>query len=363
MRAPSDPPKILVVDDHPANRLGLQSVLEPLDLAVVVAASGAEAVRLVEAHDFVLILMDLHMPKLDGFATTRLVRACERSREVPIVFITAVYDSPEHTRRGYALGAVDYIAKPFDPEVLRAKVRALVALYLRGERAERERSEQYERLRDLFLAAVTHDLRNPLAAITMASSLIRKRTCSDATHAAYAETLHDAASRMTAMFEDLHDLVRGDLAGGLPIVRGRSDMGALCRSVLDQLRLAHPTRTLELSIEGDVLGRWDDRRLTRVVSNLVGNALEHGEGPVRVGLRGEGDAVTLDVRNQGKPIARELLPTLFEPFRSGDRSGGWGLGLYVTREIVRAHGGVIRVESAATETVFAVHLPKGAPLG
>jgi signal transduction histidine kinase len=353
-----DAPTILVVDDHPANRLALQAVLDPLGYAIVTAASGAEALRLAGAHDFVLILMDVHMPGLDGYETTSLVRRLERAREVPIVFLTAVYDRPEHTRRGYALGAVDYISKPFDEEVLRAKVRALVSLYVRGRRAERERSREYERLRDLFLGAVSHDLRNPLGTIAMASALIRLHACSDAMHGTHAVTVERAAGRMIEMLEDLLDLVRGQFAGAMPVVLAQSDMGDVCRSVLGELRLAHPTRTMELDVAGDVVGQWDASRMARAVSNLVGNAIEHGEGTVRVGLRDEGDTVALAVRNRGKPISSEVLATLFEPFRSGERSNGWGLGLYIVREIVRAHGGRIHVASASEETVFTVELPK-----
>jgi signal transduction histidine kinase len=359
-RGLGDAPEILVVDDNAANRLALEVVLEPLGYRVVTASSGAEALRLVGAHDFVLILMDVHMPDLDGYATTALVRECERGREVPIVFLTSVYGRPEHMRRGYALGAIDYIAKPFDADMLRAKVRALVSLYLRGQRLERRRSEEYERLRSLFLATVSHDLRNPTGAIKMASAFIRARPCSEPTHGSQAATIERVAKRMGGMLDDLLDVVRGDLAGPRPSMLGRSDMGDICRAVLGELRLAHPARALELAIEGEVAGQWDAGYLARAVSNLVGNALEHGDGAVRVEVRADGDAVTLDVHNGGTPIPAEAMAELFEPFRSGSGSRGWGLGLYVVRQIVRAHGGDVHVHSGAEETVFSIRLPKGA---
>src|ERR1700683_2726069 len=157
-----DVPTILVVDDHPANLLALEGALEPLGYRIVGASSGAEALELLTKHDFVLIVMDVYMPGLDGYQTTALIRGRERSRDIPIIFLTAVYDQPEHMYRGYSLGAVDYIAKPFDAEILRGKVRALVLLYTRGLRAEHERSQEAERIKDLFLGAVGHDLRGPL---------------------------------------------------------------------------------------------------------------------------------------------------------------------------------------------------------
>jgi signal transduction histidine kinase len=215
-------------------------------------------------------------------------------------------------------------------------------------------------LRDLFLGAVSHDLRNPLTAITMAAAVVRARECSDPTHDEFASGIARAADRMSAMLEDLLDLVRGQVAGrGMPVVIGRTDLGEICQSVLGELRLADPTQTLELEVAGAVLGEWDARRMARAVSNLVSNAIEHGEGAVRVGVRDFGDSVALEVANRGKPIPGDVLPILFEPFRSGEGSTGWGLGLYIVREIVRAHRGRIRVASASDETVFTMELPKG----
>ena len=115
---------------------------------MVSAHSGAEALERLHEQDYVLILMDVHMPGLDGYQTVRLIRQRDPFRDIPIVFLTAAHNPPKDIHRGYALGAVDYVAKPIDPEVLRAKVRALASLYLRGARAERERRKEAERLKD-----------------------------------------------------------------------------------------------------------------------------------------------------------------------------------------------------------------------
>ncbi|HEY5242022.1 MAG TPA: response regulator, partial [Polyangiaceae bacterium] len=111
-------PAILIVDDNRSNLVALEAALQPLAFNVVAAQSGAEALEHIAARDFVTIVMDVHMPGLDGYQTTAMIRRIERSRDVPVIFLTAAYDDPEHTRRGYALGAVDYIVKPFDAEVL-----------------------------------------------------------------------------------------------------------------------------------------------------------------------------------------------------------------------------------------------------
>jgi two-component system sensor histidine kinase/response regulator len=352
---------ILIVDDHLPNLLAAQAVLDPLGYRIVTASSGAEALKQSLTHDFVMIVMDVHMAGLDGFQTTALLRQREQLRDVPVIFLTALNTTPEHTRRGYDLGAVDFITKPYDPEVVRAKVRALVGLYTRGQRTERMRSREMDRIKDLFLGAVGHDLRNPLSAILMASKLISSVECSHPSHRNNAERCVRAARRMTGMIEDILDLTRGQFSDGIPLTREAADFGEVTSAVIAEFRVAHPNRVLELDCAGATGGVWDGGRLARVVSNLVGNALQHSaDGPVRVSLRGTDDEVTLTVHNGGEPISEETLPTLFEPFKRGDTSvRGLGLGLYIVGEIVRAHGGTVGVTSSVAEgTTFRVSLPR-----
>jgi two-component system sensor histidine kinase/response regulator len=355
-------PAILVVDDHRSNLLALEAVLAPLGYRIVTASSGAEALKALLAHDYVLILMDVHMPDLDGYQTVALIRQRERSRDIPVIFLTAVYDQPEHTYRGYALGAVDYLAKPFDPQVLRGKVRALVLLYTRGERAERERAQQAERMKDLFLGTVGHDLRNPLNAIVLGAQLtMRDADCGVPAHAVRATKIERAARRMEQMIEDILDLTRGQFAGGIPVSPVPTNLGEVCRAVVDECRLAQPEREVRLDTSGDLRGQWDPHRLGRVVSNLVGNAIEHGRDEVvRVSATDQGARVVLEVHNGGAPIDPGVLPTLFEPFQRGDGyRKGLGLGLYIVREIVKAHGGAVDATSRPdVGTTFTVTLPK-----
>ena len=290
----------------------------------------------------------------------------ERSRDVPVVFLTAVYAQPEHTHRGYALGAVDYITKPFDPDVLRGKVRALVSLYTRGQRSERERSQEAERIKDLFLGAIGHDLRNPLNAVLLATqAMLRGGDCGNAQHRrAYTNKIERAAQRMQRMIEDILDLTRTQLAGGIPLSPQETHLGESSRGIVDECRLARPGRVLQLDVSGDVTGYWDPGRLARAVSNLVSNAVVHcQDGPVHVRVSDGGDHVVLEVHNRGTPIDPNVLPTLFEPFRRGDTShNGLGLGLHIVREIVRAHDGSVDASSTAADgTTFRVTLPKSPP--
>lgn len=358
-------PAILVVDDHPANILAMESVLAPLPFKTVAAASGAEALRRAQAEEFVLILMDVHMPELDGFETVERLRTTDGAREAPVVFLTAVRDTPEDARRAYALGAADYVTKPFDPDVLRAKVLALVSLYTRGRREERARREEMDRLKDLFLGAIGHDLRNPLNAIVMGAKLLRiGDNGSAASRVSVVERIERSARRMNEIIDDMLHLVRDRFAGEMPLHLASTDLEAVCRPVLAEMRTLHPEREIDLDVRGDPCGVWEAAKLARIVSNLVGNALKHArEGAVRVTIEGDAESVVLAVHNRGPAISPDVLPRLFEPFRRGNtRAEGVGLGLYIVREIARAHGGKVEVRSDADEgTTFIVTLPRMPP--
>jgi signal transduction histidine kinase len=349
---------VLIVDDHAANLTALSAVLEPLDVPIVRARSGAAALRETAQRDFAVIVMDVHMEGLDGYEATALIRERERSRDVPVIFLTALYDDPDHTRRGYALGAVDYISKPIDPDALRAKVGAFVALYRRAQLAERRRTAEREQLRDLFVGILGHDLRNPLNAITMATQLIARDPDLSERHRREVDWIDRATLRMQRLINDVLDLTRGQLGGGIPITLSTVDLGALCHAVVEECRLAHSSRKLVLEAADDVRGQWDADRLAQVASNLISNALQHSTvDPIVVTVRDEGQFAVLAVHNRGAPIAPELLPTLFEPFqRREDGSQGLGLGLYIVREIVRAHGGHIDARSTEAGTTFTVRL-------
>ena len=363
-REPESIPPILVVDDQESNLLAARVVLEPLGHPIVTASSGEAALKLALSQDVVLILLDVHMPTPDGYQTAALLRGASRTREVPIIFLTAVYDQPDQRRRGYELGAADYISKPFDPDVLRGKVRALVSLYMRGQRAEKERSEQIDRVKDLFLGAVGHDLRNPLNTIGIAAKMLDAPQCEDPQRRDYARRIGRATVRMNRMIEDILDLTRGQFTGGIPVSLAPSDLGDICRVVVGEFRVAQPRREVSLEVTGDVTGQWDPARLARVVSNLVGNALQHcADVPVRVTVAEQGDLALLAVQNRGALIPGDALPKLFEPFRRGETSAeGWGLGLYIVREIARAHHGSVAVSSTEDEgTTFTVSLPKNPP--
>jgi PAS domain S-box-containing protein len=210
--------------------------------------------------------------------------------------------------------------------------------------------------RELFLGALGHDLRNPLTVISVSAALLLRRQ--DPATEKIVARIAASGARMKAMIRDLLEFAR-TRAGGLRLRRTQVDLGALCRELLDQLELAHPDRRFALECAGRVEGEWDRDRLAQVIDNLVGNAIAHGyaDTAVSIAIRVHADGVVLEVANQGAPIPESVQPHLFDAFRRGPATGqGLGLGLYIVREVVAAHGGTVTVHSDERETRFSVNL-------
>jgi signal transduction histidine kinase len=226
-------------------------------------------------------------------------------------------------------------------------------------------------LRELFIAVLGHDLRDPLHAVQFAAASLLRRA--DVPQAAMKVVQRIAASgeRAKRLVDDMLDLTRVRVHGGLPITPKRVDLRSICREVIEELELSRPDRTIRFKALGDGHGAWDLGRMGQLVSNLISNALDYSppEEPVRVELGGKKSAVVLEVNNRGTPIPPELLPVIFDPFRRGEqdrgelrRPRGLGLGLFIAKAIVDAHGGSVEITSTPEEgTTFRVSLPRSAP--
>ncbi|MBK7828720.1 HAMP domain-containing sensor histidine kinase [Nannocystis sp.] len=228
-------------------------------------------------------------------------------------------------------------------------------------------SEMLGRTREQFLAILGHDLRNPLGAILMGSTMLARSERLDDKQARIAARILNSASRMNRMVSDLLDLTRTRLGAGIPVTPRAMDLAPICQAVIAELEAVHPDSHLRFEAFGDLVGTWDSDRLTQVISNLVANALQHGGegGSVSVVAEGLGDTVALRINNHGPLIAPEAMRMIFEPMLrqptpDGDRnSTGLGLGLYIAREIVVAHGGTIGVTSTeAAGTTFTIQMPR-----
>jgi signal transduction histidine kinase len=221
---------------------------------------------------------------------------------------------------------------------------------------------QTDRFRDLFIGVVSHDLRTPLGAVTAGAALLALPEDNPERRVRVASRIISSAQRMERMISDLLDLARARLGGSISLKRRPANLQQVCEEALIEIRAGYPDAMLRWEGRGDLRGEWDVDRLTQVVSNLVANAIQHGTGtPVTISGQEEGDWVTLAVHNGGAPIPPEVLPFVFEPLARGSADSGQniGLGLFIARAVVAAHGGDIQVTSSSDEgTTFRARLPK-----
>jgi signal transduction histidine kinase len=376
--------KILLVDDTPENLVSLEAALAGLGEDLVMAQSGKEALRHLLNDDFAAILLDVRMPEMDGFETAELIRSRQRSRQIPILFLTG-YRNEEHLFRGYDLGAVDFLFKPIVPEVLRSKVAVFVELSrsnaklrqqadaLRKQAEDLHRVEQevrrlntslearvLERTEELlrsneelqqFAYIASHDLREPLRTVSIYAQLLAKRYQGrlegDADQ--FIQFIVQNAARMEVLVHDLLDFSRID-------VRGMDFFARIsCDSALDDAIAnirplvaesgAVVTRDPLPSVMGDAV------QLTRLFQNLLVNSIKYRNSDVpriHIGSRENGEEYLISVKDNGIGIDPQYAEKVFGIFRvlqPRDRSSGSGMGLAICRKIVTRHAGRIWVES------------------
>ncbi len=351
--------KFLLVDDVDENLVALEALLRRDGLEVLKARSGAEALELLLIHEVALAFLDVQMPEMNGFELAELMRGMERTKHVPIIFVTAGALDPQRAFKGYEHGAVDFLFKPIDPHIMRSKADVFFQL-------QRQKIELANNLRlnEMFVGILGHDLRTPLSAIVTGAHLLERRL-TDENNLRAVGRMVSSAGRMRDMIDQMLDLTRARLGGGLGFVRGRRqvDLGELVGRVAEEVQAATPGRLVTTTARGDCRTAADPTRLAQLFSNLISNAVQHGlpDGGISAAVDGEAAEIVATIHNEGA-IRAEVLPRIFDPFR-GDRSSlssrGLGLGLYISQQIAIAHGGTIAVESSPEAgTTFTVRLPK-----
>jgi signal transduction histidine kinase len=380
------PPSILMVDDRDANLVALEAVLGPLGYRTVRATSGEEALACTSREDFAVILMDVQMPGMDGFQTVAMIKERKRGVHVPIIFVSALSNEAHHISKGYEYGAVDYLTKPFDPDILRAKVSVLVALHMQAERiarqremlvekrhelklqvADREAAERANRMKDEFLAFVSHELRTPLNAIVgWTEMLVSGELDADRARRAI-ETIRRNAQMQALLVEDLIAMSQVVL-GGLRLHLEPTGLKAVLAAALDSIRLTAEAKGVRLEAELDGADdecAGDPKRLHQVFANLLANAVKFtpAGGCVTARVCAGADGPKVEIVDTGDGIRGEALPRIFDRFwqdkaRVGSENG-LGLGLAIVRQLVEMHGGTVSAQSPGEGmgSTFTVHLP------
>lgn len=375
-----EPVDILLVDDQPRNLVALSAILDEPQYRCVQAGSGAEALRLVLERRFAVILLDVVMPEMDGLEVATLIKSRPRSRDIPIIFLTALGDDLERVHQAYSLGAVDYLVKPVRAEVVRAKVRVFVELFRRTEQVEQQAREMQRRLagaveaREQFLSMASHELRTPLAALSLQIQWLAmnargevREPLSAAAVRKQLELAEAQVGRLAGLISALFDVSR------VASVESELDLAEadLCRLVRDVgARFVGACKddgcALELDAHGAIVAVCDAARVDQMIANLMANALKYGAGrPIRLAVRAEDGTAVVTVADRGVGVAPEHHARIFERFDRASSSiayGGLGLGLYITRRLALAHGGSIDVKSAVGDgATFELRLPLSGP--
>lgn len=379
------PAKILMVDDRPENLFALEAALKCPEYELVKALSGAEALQLVRQHDFSVILLDVQMPMMDGLETAERIRLEKRSEATPIIFVTAIHRTEEFVERGYSIGAVDYLFKPLNIDVLKAKVSAFAFITWKNWEAQRQRELLKEaafrdhenailkenlRAKDEFLSMAAHELKTPITPLNLQNQafieMFKDGSMKDMP-SEYAirllQTSQEQIDRLLRLIDDLLDVSRMNV-GKLEIQREDTDLGALTERTLAAFAdgATKAGCNLRFEIQKNVRGSWDRFRVEQVLVNLITNAIKYGAGkPIEVAVRSEPGKALISVRDYGIGIAPKDQNRIFERFEravSPRHYGGLGLGLYIVKEIVLLHRGHIFVDSALYEGAkFTVELP------
>jgi signal transduction histidine kinase len=385
--------KLLIVDDLPENLRALNALIREHDRSIYQASSGEEALALLLEHDFALAILDVQMPGMDGFELAQLMRGTEKTRHIPIVFVTAAGKEMNFSFQGYESGAVDFLHKPLDINAVQSKVNVFVALHqqrmetrrqvlaleqsrlqqeallqeLRTTQAELQRSL---RMRDEFMSMVAHELRTPLNTLFLETQMRTLNLERDNLAAFAPDKLQKMVERdgrqirsMVRLIDDMLDVSRIS-SGKLSIRRELVDLSELVRRLADDLTpyAASTGSTLELQSLEQISGYWDAFRVEQIVVNLISNALRYGEGkPVAISLAATQNSAVIEVRDHGIGISGKDQERIFDAFErvvQHDRSGGLGLGLFITKQLVDAHGGAITLQSQPGHgALFSVTLP------
>ncbi|MBD3836798.1 hybrid sensor histidine kinase/response regulator [Brevundimonas sp.] len=371
------PIPVLLVDDLQENLLALEALLRRDGLTFLKARTGDEALELLLAHDVALALLDVQMPGMDGFQLAEYMRGSTRTRHVPIIFVTA--GSADHQRRfrGYEAGAVDFIQKPIEADILSSKAEVFFDLFDQRRQVLRQRDEleayaaqlrAADRRKDEFLAVLGHELRNPLMALRAGLQLL-EREADESKAGVIRERMATQVLHLSRLIEDLLDVSRID-QGKIALRLERVSLQAVLESAIDTSRPKIDAGLHALTVELPDEPAWiagDFTRLSQVVSNLLTNAAKYtpSGGELRLSARLEADTIQIEVEDNGVGVPPEMQERIFAlytqvPGPDTRSSEGLGIGLALVKQLVELHQGLIAVssEGEGRGSRFTVRLPR-----
>ena len=379
---------ILLVDDQPGKLLTYHAILEELGENLVSASSAREALEQLLKDDFAVILVDVCMPEQNGFELVEMIREHHRFKKTAVIFISAVQLNDVDFVKGYQSGAVDYVSVPIIPEILRAKVAIFVDLFRKTRQLEQMNAELEERVsertaklreteealretdrrKDVFMATLAHELRNPLAPIRSGIDIIRLSKGDPMITQETCEVINRQLNQLIRLVDDLLDINRIN-TGKLELKKTRNILNLILKDAVETCNSLLESKSHTLKILGsdeDIFIEADSLRLTQVFSNLLNNAAKYSNNGGRITLSVDRDemAVTVSVKDEGLGIDAQDLPYIFDMFSQAKTnhlkgSGGLGIGLSLVHGLVQLHSGTVTAKSggAGKGSEFTVRLP------
>ena len=376
----TSPVKFLLVDDLSENLLSLEALLKRDDRILLKARSGDEALELLLQHDVALALIDVQMPGLNGFELAELMRGNERTRRVPIIFVTAGSHSAERRFQGYEAGAVDFIQKPIEADILRSKAEIFAELYRQRQMMAEQRDVLEEQARALqqadkrkndFISVLVHELRNPLAALNGGLKLLYRNP--DPDKAEHINSLmQEQMDHIIHLVDDLLDVSR-ITQGKIKLTTSEFDLKDAIGTALNMTRQVIDEKQHALTFrapEQPCMIVADKVRLTQCVTNLLNNAAKYTPdgGAIDVALEAHEDGYRIRVADNGLGLTPEGSKAVFQMFEQIEEHrdfahGGLGIGLSLVKQLMELHGGDVTVwsDGPGQGCTFTLDLPKNRP--
>jgi signal transduction histidine kinase len=399
------PQRILVVDDNETNLLGFKTILSPIPVDINTARSGSDALHLAEANPYSLILLDIQMPEMDGFETIRQLRQLPGHEFTPIILISAIYTEDQYKIKGIQTGAVDFIPKPVNPDILRAKVQVFldlednraklnalveelkiknrlltdeiekgiqIAKELEIARAKAEKASEYK---SQLLVNMSHEIRTPVNSILGFADLITNPTVATKDKEKYLQYVSNSSQNLLFLIDEILEHSRLE-AGELKITVAPVNLNELCSELLDSfenIKLQTGKDQISLNLEIDsstpnLIANTDSQRLRQVLSNLINNAFKYTDsGKVSFGFKQKETEIEFFVKDTGIGVAPEDITEIFNRFKRAEnhtdlKTTGTGLGLSISKNLIELLGGKIWVESELSKgSEFRFTLPLGQP--
>jgi signal transduction histidine kinase len=378
-------PKILLVDDRSENILALTATLSGEGYDLHKASSGKEAFEKTILHEFAAILMDVQMPEMNGFETARLIRTLNHAKSTPIIFVTAIHQTEAHAHLGYEVGAIDYLFKPIDTGILKAKLSILVQLYKRNYELQfynQKRQDEAVRdaenkllknqvlARDEFLAMASHELKTPITPLNLQMQsflkMVRNRTLKqmdDERLERMLSTAYSQVERLAKTIDKLLDVSRFT-AGKVAMNFEKVNLSELVKRTIHsfEIQLNKIGCAYQITAPDQVPIVCDLFRIEQVLINLLSNAMKYGPGkPIEIQVTSCAEWAEIRIKDHGIGIAKKDHQRVFQRFERATpptNYGGLGLGLYITCKIIKQHQGSIHIESQLGQgATFIVRIP------